>query len=151
MLRSATAADSDWCYHLHRAAFHDYVEAIWGWDERVQRTFHDRAFRPDITRIISADGAPVGAVSVERTDSVTYLGRTTIDPTIRVAVSAPRSSESSSRRPPRTVNRSCWTSWSSTTVRTSSTAASASTSSTGTAEQHQDPHAPRPHLTKNLR
>ncbi len=79
-LRPATAADSDWCYHLHRAAFYDYVEAIWGWDEPIQRTFHDRAFRPDITRIVIADGAPVGAVSVEHTDGATYLGRITIHP-----------------------------------------------------------------------
>jgi ribosomal protein S18 acetylase RimI-like enzyme len=78
--RPATAADSDWCYRLHRAAFHDYVKAIWGWDEPTQRSFHDRGFRPDTTRIITAARTQVGAVSVERTEGVTYLGRITIHP-----------------------------------------------------------------------
>ena len=79
-LRPTTAADRDWCYQLHRAAFRGYVEAIWGWDETVQRGFHDRGFRPEITHIITDNGDPIGAITVDRAEGVTYLGRITIHP-----------------------------------------------------------------------
>ncbi len=36
-LRPATPADSEFCYHLHKAAMGDYITAIWGWNEQVQR------------------------------------------------------------------------------------------------------------------
>jgi hypothetical protein len=42
-LRPATLAGSEFCYQLHKAAICEYVTAIWGWDEQVQRRFHDRA------------------------------------------------------------------------------------------------------------
>ena len=46
VLRPATPADSEFCYQLHKAAMGDYVAAIWGWDEQVQRGLHARAFNP---------------------------------------------------------------------------------------------------------
>ena len=45
-LRSATPADAEFCYQLHKAAMGEYITAIWGWDEQVQRAFHERVFNP---------------------------------------------------------------------------------------------------------
>jgi hypothetical protein len=45
-LRPAAPDDSEFCYQLHKAAMGGYVTALWGWDEHVQRGFHDRAFNP---------------------------------------------------------------------------------------------------------
>ena len=79
-LRSATTADSEFCFRLHKAAMGDYVAAIWGWDEQVQRGFHDRAFGPGRWQIITANGTDVGMLDVERRQGEIYLSRIEIDP-----------------------------------------------------------------------
>ena len=79
-LRQATAADSEFCFQLHKAALGDYVAAIWGWDEQVQRDYHARGFDPDRWQIITADGAGVGMLSVEYRATEIYLGRIEIHP-----------------------------------------------------------------------
>ena len=43
-LRPATPADAEFCYQLHKTAMGDYITVTWGWDEQVQRAFHERAF-----------------------------------------------------------------------------------------------------------
>ncbi len=79
-LRQATPADSEFCYQLHKAAMKDYVTAIWGWDEQVQRDFHDRAFSPHHWQIISAGGADIGMINVEYRSGEIYLARIEIWP-----------------------------------------------------------------------
>ena len=74
-LRSATPADSEFCFRLHKAAMGDYVRAIWGWDEQVQRDFHARAFNPGRWQIITADGADAGLLDVEYRPGEIYLSR----------------------------------------------------------------------------
>jgi ribosomal protein S18 acetylase RimI-like enzyme len=79
-LRPATSADTEFCYQLHKAAMGDYVTAIWGWDEQVQRGFHNRAFHPGHWQIITADGADVGMLAVEYRPGEIYLARIEIQP-----------------------------------------------------------------------
>jgi ribosomal protein S18 acetylase RimI-like enzyme len=79
-LRPATPADSEFCYQLHKAAMGDYVAAVWGWDEQVQRDFHARAFNPGRWQIITADGADAGLLDVEYRPGEIYLSRIEICP-----------------------------------------------------------------------
>ncbi len=79
-LRPARPADSEFCFRLHKAAMGDYVAAIWGWDERRQRDFHDRAFAPGRWQIITANGTDVGMLDVEHRPGEIYLSRIEIDP-----------------------------------------------------------------------
>ena len=79
-LRPTTLADSEFCYQLHQAAMGDYIAAIWGWDEQVQRDFHTRAFNPGRWQIITADGADVGMLDVEYRPGEIYLSRIEICP-----------------------------------------------------------------------
>jgi ribosomal protein S18 acetylase RimI-like enzyme len=79
-LRPATAADSEFCFKLHKAAMGDYVTAIWGWDEKVQRGFHARSFSPRRWKIITANGTDVGMLDVERRPGEIYLSRIEIHP-----------------------------------------------------------------------
>jgi len=79
-LRPATAADSEFCFALHRAAMGEYVAQIWGWDDAIQRAHHERTFDPTKTQIIMADGRDAGSLSVERRPTETYLGRIEIHP-----------------------------------------------------------------------
>ena len=79
-LRPATPADSEFCYQLHQAAMGDYIAAIWGWDEQVQRDFHTRAFNPGRWQIITADGVDIGMLDVEYRPGEIYLSRIEICP-----------------------------------------------------------------------
>jgi ribosomal protein S18 acetylase RimI-like enzyme len=79
-LRPATPADSEFCFQLHKAAMGDYITAIWGWDEQRQRGFQDRSFNPDRWQIITADGADIGMIDVERRPAEIFLSRIEIHP-----------------------------------------------------------------------
>jgi ribosomal protein S18 acetylase RimI-like enzyme len=79
-LRPATSADTEFCYRLHKAAMGDYIAAIWGWDEQVQRAFHDRAFNPHRWQIITAVQADIGMLDVCYRPGEIYLSRIEIDP-----------------------------------------------------------------------
>lgn len=79
-LRQADDADKEFCYRLHKAALGDYVAAIWGWDERAQRDWHERLFDPGNWQIITMGGADVGMISVDRRPEEIYLGRIEILP-----------------------------------------------------------------------
>ena len=59
-LRPATPADAEFCCRLHKAATGGYITAAWGWDEQVQRAFHDRAFTPHRWQVITAGQASTG-------------------------------------------------------------------------------------------
>lgn len=79
-LRPATPADSEFCYQLHKAAMGGYVAAIWGWDEQAQREYHVRAFNPGQWQVITAGGADIGILDVERRPGEIYLARIEIHP-----------------------------------------------------------------------
>ena len=79
-LRPATPADGEFCFQLHKAAMGGYITAIWGWDEQRQRAYHDRSFSPGRWQIITADGAGIGMIDVERRPAEIYLGRIEIHP-----------------------------------------------------------------------
>lgn len=79
-LRPATAADSELCCQLHKAAMGEYVQAIWGWDEQAQRDYHNRGFAPGQWQIITVEGTDVGMLSVEYRQTETYLARIEVQP-----------------------------------------------------------------------
>ena len=79
-LRPATAADSEFCFRLHKAAMAEYVAAIWGWDEQRQRDHHTRGFTPGHWQIITADGTDAGILIVDYRPTEIYLARIEIHP-----------------------------------------------------------------------
>ncbi|MBY8876117.1 GNAT family N-acetyltransferase [Actinacidiphila acidipaludis] len=79
-LRPATPADDEYLFQLHKAALGDYVAQIWGWDEEVQRAFHERLFDPGRWQIITVDGADAGMIDVDHGPAGPYLGRIEIHP-----------------------------------------------------------------------
>jgi GNAT superfamily N-acetyltransferase len=79
-LRPAVPADAEFCYQLHKAAMGDYITAIWGWDELIQRAFHTRAFDPGRWQVITVDGADAGMLDVEYRADEIYLSRIEIHP-----------------------------------------------------------------------
>ena len=79
-LRPATPADTEFCYQLHKAAMGEYITAIWGWDEQVQRAFHDRAFNLRRWQIITTGQADIGMLDVDYRPGEIYLSRIEIHP-----------------------------------------------------------------------
>jgi GNAT superfamily N-acetyltransferase len=79
-LRPATPADAEFCYQLHKAAMGDCITAIWGWDEQIQRAFHERAFNPHRWQIITVGQADVGMLDVDYRPGEIYLSRVEIHP-----------------------------------------------------------------------
>ena len=72
--------DSEFCFRLHEAAMGGYVAAVWGWDEKAQREFHERAFTPGRWRIVTVDGVDAGMIDVEYGADEIYLSRIEIHP-----------------------------------------------------------------------
>jgi GNAT superfamily N-acetyltransferase len=79
-LRPAAAADSEFCFRLHKAAMGGYITAIWGWDEQCQRDFHARGFDPGRWQIITAGETDIGMLHVEYRPGEIYLSRIEILP-----------------------------------------------------------------------
>ncbi|MCY3800536.1 MAG: GNAT family N-acetyltransferase [Chloroflexi bacterium] len=63
-LRKAHQGDNEFAYQVKRAAFKDYAEQAWGWDEDSQRVLHERRFAEQDYRVISLDGRDVRIISV---------------------------------------------------------------------------------------
>ena len=65
--RKARATDSEFAFAVKEAAFREYVEQIWGWDDTYQRDLHNRRFASQDLRIIQFHGTDVGFLSTRNT------------------------------------------------------------------------------------
>ena len=79
-LRSATPEDSEFTYAVKKAAFREYVEKVWGWDEDEQRGLHERRFRSNEYRVIRFDGVDVGILSATESPECVTLNQLYILP-----------------------------------------------------------------------
>lgn len=66
-IRKARATDSGFVFVVKKAAFREYVEQIWGWDEVYQKELHNRRFASQDLRIIQFNGTDVGFLSTSST------------------------------------------------------------------------------------
>lgn len=64
IVRTATPNDSEFAYCVKRAAFKEYVEKVWGWDEAEQRRLHEQRSRTQEFRVINVGGTDVGIMAV---------------------------------------------------------------------------------------
>lgn len=80
ILRQATESDSEFAYHVKRAAFREYVEQTWGWDEGWQRRYHATHFDPSDVQIITYQGVEVGWLEVRREREAIQVANIYISP-----------------------------------------------------------------------
>ena len=59
-LRTAQVNDSEFVFSVKKAAFREYVEQVWGWDDTCQRQLHDKRFGSQDVRIIRFGESDVG-------------------------------------------------------------------------------------------
>jgi ribosomal protein S18 acetylase RimI-like enzyme len=83
ILRQATESDSEFAYHVKRAAFKEYVEQTWGWDEGWQRQYHIRHFDPSDVQIITHQGTDVGWLGVRREQEAIFVSEIYISPEVQ--------------------------------------------------------------------
>jgi GNAT superfamily N-acetyltransferase len=73
-----TAADEtarEFSYQVKKAAEGEYITSMFGWDEGVQRDFHDKAWQQQKPDIISYVGKPVGTIATIETEDCIEVGQ----------------------------------------------------------------------------
>jgi GNAT superfamily N-acetyltransferase len=63
-LRPAKGCDSEFAYQTKKAAFRQYAEMVWGWDEAEQRALHERRFASQEFQIVQVSNADVGILAI---------------------------------------------------------------------------------------
>ena len=79
-IRKAQATDSEFVFAVKKAAFREYVEQIWGWDDTYQRDLHNRRFVSQDLRIIQFHGTDVGFLSTSNTSDTFKINQLYILP-----------------------------------------------------------------------
>ena len=59
-IRKADANDTEFVFAVKEAAYREYVEQVWGWDDNYQRERHNKEFTLHDFRIIQFCGTDVG-------------------------------------------------------------------------------------------
>ena len=59
-IRKARTSDSEFIFTVKKAAYREYVEQVWGWDDNYQRERHSREFTSHNFHIIQFCGTDVG-------------------------------------------------------------------------------------------
>lgn len=68
--RTARPTDSEFVFSVKKAAFREYVEQVWGWDDSDQRERHDRRFGSQDVRIIRSGEVDVGFLATSRGSNI---------------------------------------------------------------------------------
>ena len=79
-LRKANANDSEFVFTVKKAAFREYVEQVWGWDDSYQRELHSRRFDSQELLIIQFRGIDIGFLSTSNTSDALKLNQLYILP-----------------------------------------------------------------------
>ena len=65
--RKAYTCDSEFVFTVKKAAFREYAEQVWGWDDGYQKELHNRRFDSQDFRIIQFRGTDVGFLATSST------------------------------------------------------------------------------------
>ena len=66
-IRKAYTSDSEFVFTVKEAAYREYVEQVWGWDDNYQRERHNTEFASQDFHIIQFCGTDVGCLITSRT------------------------------------------------------------------------------------
>lgn len=76
----AHISDSKFVFTAKKAAFREYVEQVWGWDDNYQRELHNRRFAAQDVCIIQFRGTDVGFLSTSSTSDTLKVNQIFILP-----------------------------------------------------------------------
>ena len=78
--RKAHTSDSEFVFTVKKAAFREYIEQVWGWDDDYQRELHNRRFVSQDFRIIQFRGTDVGFLATSSTPDILKVNQLFILP-----------------------------------------------------------------------
>jgi ribosomal protein S18 acetylase RimI-like enzyme len=64
-LRKATNNDLDLTFKIKKNALQQYLEMLWGWNEKAQRDFHTKEFKKEHFQVIELQNKPIGYLEIE--------------------------------------------------------------------------------------
>ena len=79
-IRKAHESDSEFVFTIKKAAFQEYVEQVWGWDDSYQRDLHNRRFTSQDLHIIQFCGTDVGFLATSRSSDTLKVNQLYILP-----------------------------------------------------------------------
>ena len=79
-IRKAEASDSEFVFTVKKAAFREYVERVWGWDDNYQRKLHDKRFAAQNVYIIQWCEVDVGFLAISHTSDTLKVNQLFICP-----------------------------------------------------------------------
>ena len=65
----------EFSYQVKKAAEGEYIALMFGWDEDVQRDFHDRAWQQQRPDIITYDGKLIGTIATIESEDCVEIGQ----------------------------------------------------------------------------
>ena len=63
-LCKANSDDFNFLYTLKKKALKEYISKTWGWDEKWQKAYFSKNFKPDLLKIILKSGKEIGCISI---------------------------------------------------------------------------------------
>ena len=64
-LREATDDDLDLTFKIKENALKEYLEMLWGWEEKAQQDFHRKEFKKEHFHVIELQNEPIGYIEIE--------------------------------------------------------------------------------------
>jgi ribosomal protein S18 acetylase RimI-like enzyme len=63
-IRKATDNDLDLTFKIKQNALQQYLEMLWGWNEKAQQDFHRREFKKEHFQVIEHQNEPIGYLEI---------------------------------------------------------------------------------------
>ena len=79
-IRKARANDSEFVFAVKEAAYREYVEQVWGWDDSYQQELHNRRFAAQDVCIIQLHEVDIGFLAVSHTSDMLKVNQLFILP-----------------------------------------------------------------------
>ena len=72
-LRKATDKDLDLTFKIKQNALQEYLEMLWGWNEKAQQDFHRREFKKEHFQVIEQQNEQIGYLEIEPFEDHIFL------------------------------------------------------------------------------
>ncbi len=64
-IRKATDEDLDLTFIIKKNALREYLEMLWGWNEKAQKNFHKKEFKKEHFQVIETQNETIGYLEIE--------------------------------------------------------------------------------------
>lgn len=82
-LRPARPSDLEFVVSLHHETLREYIEPIWGWDQKTWDGFVKDWFKPEKVKIVQINSKDVGLLVVEERESEIYFESVSLTPSLQ--------------------------------------------------------------------